>query len=72
MKKIGDKYTNNTFESIKHIDDYGNDHIVCQNCSDSYFTIYCDFCADAINTSVDVYYTDYTYYVCESCYSRYF
>ena len=25
MKKIGDKYTNNTFESIKHIDDYGNE-----------------------------------------------
>ena len=25
MKKIGDKYTNNTFENIKHIDDYGNE-----------------------------------------------
>ena len=26
MKKIGDKYTNNTFENIKHIDDYGNEY----------------------------------------------
>ena len=25
MKKIGDKYTNNTFENIKHIDDFGNE-----------------------------------------------
>lgn len=25
MKKIGNKYTNNTFENIKHIDDYGNE-----------------------------------------------
>ena len=25
MKKITDKYTNNTFENIKHIDDYGNE-----------------------------------------------
>lgn len=25
MKKIGDKYTDKTFESIKHIDDYGNE-----------------------------------------------
>ena len=25
MKKIGDKYTNNTFENIKHIDEYGNE-----------------------------------------------
>ena len=24
MNKINDKYTNNTFENIKHIDDYGN------------------------------------------------
>ena len=26
MKKIGDKYTNNTFESIKHVDEYGNEY----------------------------------------------
>ncbi|MBP3634929.1 MAG: DNA damage-inducible protein D [Bacilli bacterium] len=26
MKKIGDKYTNSTFENIKHIDDYGNEY----------------------------------------------
>ena len=26
MKKIGDKHTNNTFENIKHIDDYGNEY----------------------------------------------
>ena len=25
MKKIGNNYTNNTFENIKHIDDYGNE-----------------------------------------------
>ena len=25
MKKIGNKYNNNTFENIKHIDDYGNE-----------------------------------------------
>ena len=25
MKKIGDKYSNSTFEDIKHIDDYGNE-----------------------------------------------
>ena len=25
MKKIGDKYTSNAFENIKHIDDYGNE-----------------------------------------------
>lgn len=25
MKKISDKYTNNTFDNIKHIDDYGNE-----------------------------------------------
>ena len=25
MKKIGNKYTNDTFENIKHIDDYGNE-----------------------------------------------
>ena len=24
MKKIGDRYTNNIFENIKHIDEYGN------------------------------------------------
>ena len=26
MKKIGDKYTNNVFENIKHIDDYENEY----------------------------------------------
>ena len=26
MKKIGDKYTNNIFENIKHIDEYGNEY----------------------------------------------
>ena len=26
MKKIGNKYTNNIFENIKHIDDYGNEY----------------------------------------------
>ena len=26
MKKIGDKYTNNIFENIKHIDGYGNEY----------------------------------------------
>ena len=26
MKKIGEKYKNNTFENIKHIDDYGNEY----------------------------------------------
>ena len=26
MKKITDKYTNNTFENIKHIDEYGNEY----------------------------------------------
>lgn len=26
MKKISDKYTNKTFEDIKHIDDYGNEY----------------------------------------------
>ena len=26
MKKIGDRYTNNIFENIKHIDDYGNEY----------------------------------------------
>ena len=26
MKKIGDKYTDNTFENIKHIDEYGNEY----------------------------------------------
>lgn len=26
MKKIGDKYTNNTFENIKHIDKHGNEY----------------------------------------------
>ena len=25
MKKISDKYTNATFDNIKHIDDYGNE-----------------------------------------------
>ena len=25
MKKISDKYTSNTFENIKHTDDYGNE-----------------------------------------------
>lgn len=26
MKKIGDKYTNNIFENIKHIDEHGNEY----------------------------------------------
>ncbi len=26
MKKIENKYSNNTFENIKHIDDYGNEY----------------------------------------------
>ena len=26
MKKIGDKHTNNIFENIKHIDEYGNEY----------------------------------------------
>ena len=26
MKKIGDRYTNNIFENIKHIDEYGNEY----------------------------------------------
>ena len=26
MKKIEDKYTNNIFENIKHIDEYGNEY----------------------------------------------
>ena len=26
MKKISDKYTNDTFDNIKHIDDYGNEY----------------------------------------------
>lgn len=26
MKEIGDRYTNNTFENIKHIDEYGNEY----------------------------------------------
>ena len=26
MKKIGDRYTNNIFESIKYIDEYGNEY----------------------------------------------
>lgn len=26
MKKIVDKYTNNIFENIKHIDEYGNEY----------------------------------------------
>lgn len=26
MKKINDKYGNNTFENIKHIDGYGNEY----------------------------------------------
>ncbi len=26
MKKTGDKYTNNTFENIKNIDEYGNEY----------------------------------------------
>ena len=26
MKKITDKYTNNIFENIKHIDEYGNEY----------------------------------------------
>ncbi len=26
MKKIGNKYTNNTFENIKHIDEHGNEY----------------------------------------------
>lgn len=26
MKKIGNKYTDKTFENIKHIDDYGNEY----------------------------------------------
>lgn len=26
MKKIGDRYTNNIFENIKHIDDYENEY----------------------------------------------
>ena len=26
MKIIGNKYSNNTFENIKHIDDYGNEY----------------------------------------------
>lgn len=26
MKKIGDKYTNNIFENIKHIDEYENEY----------------------------------------------
>ena len=25
MNKIDNKYTNNTFENIKHIDEYGNE-----------------------------------------------
>ena len=26
MKKIGNRYTNNIFENIKHIDEYGNEY----------------------------------------------
>ena len=26
MKKIGNNYTNNIFEDIKHIDEYGNEY----------------------------------------------
>ena len=26
MKKIGDKHTNNIFENIKYIDEYGNEY----------------------------------------------
>ena len=26
MKKIGDRYTNNIFDNIKHIDDYENEY----------------------------------------------
>ena len=26
MKKIGDRYTNNIFENIKHIDEYENEY----------------------------------------------
>ena len=26
MTKIGDKYTNSTFENIRHIDEYGNEY----------------------------------------------
>lgn len=26
MKKIEDRYTNNIFENIKHIDEYGNEY----------------------------------------------
>ena len=26
MKKIGDRYTNNIFENIKYIDEYGNEY----------------------------------------------
>ena len=28
-KKISNKYTENTFENIKHIDEYGNEFLVC-------------------------------------------
>ena len=28
MKKIGDRYTNNIFENIKHIDDYENEYML--------------------------------------------
>lgn len=26
MKKIGNRYTNNIFENIKHVDEYGNEY----------------------------------------------
>ncbi len=31
MKKIVDRYTNNIFENIKHMDEYGNINMVMNN-----------------------------------------
>lgn len=31
MKKIGDKHTNNIFENIKYIDEYGNEYGMLEN-----------------------------------------
>lgn len=37
MKKIGDKYTSNAFENIKHIDDYGNEFWYARELSKVFF-----------------------------------
>ena len=38
MKKIGDKYTNNIFENIKHIDEHESEYWYARELSKFYFS----------------------------------